>query len=258
MILLSRIIKSSWTNSEKTSKKTIHIIPLKKIDSQSEEVQETVPSYEEIEAIYQKAQSEAEIIIINARNNAEAIMQQVEVAKNQWFEVERIKAEEEAKQIGYDEGFNVGKKQGYDEQQEKLEMAKQVVELAKKDYQHYIQSSEHTILELALRVSEKIINQELESNNEAFVQLVIGAIKEAREYQEVQLRVHPTQYETVLSYKEELLSIFPKETEFFIFPDDNLTPTSCMIETPSGRIDASIDSQMYEVKEKLFELLEGE
>ena len=43
-----------------------------------------------------------------------------------------------------------------------------------------------------------------------------------------------------------------------IFPDDDLKETDCIIESTFGRIDASVDSQLHELKLKLLQILEGE
>ena len=49
-----------------------------------------------------------------------------------------------------------------------------------------------------------------------------------------------------------------KDIDFYIYPDDELEETSCIIESENGRIDASVDSQLEEIKIKLFEMLESE
>ena len=139
-----------------------------------------------------------------------------------------------------------------------IEQVKQLVDLAKDDYLAYIESAEQTILQLAMQVSEKIIGHELSSSKESFLYIVKKVLKEVREYPEIQLRVHHKNYPFLLTAQEEIMSIFPKETTFYIYPDEDLQETACIIETSKGRIDASVDSQLHELKQKLIELLEGE
>ncbi|MGM9956219.1 MAG: FliH/SctL family protein, partial [Peribacillus sp.] len=122
----------------------------------------------------------------------------------------------------------------------------------------HLESSESVILDIALNVAKKIIGQQLEAKEETFLSLVKGAIKEAREYREVQVHIHPSRYQSILSHKDEMIAIFPKEAELYIYPDDELDESSCIIESENGRIDASVDSQLLEIKAKLSELLEGE
>lgn len=261
MISLSRIIKSPLLTDLTGEKKTIEIKPFAFWGNFIEEEEEAISAKidtTEMDAMIQKANEEAVAIVQSAKAEAEQIQQKLASEKEHWFEVERRLLEEEAKQMGYDEGYAVGKEQGYDEMKEYIMLAQNVVSSSKKDYQQYLETAEKTILELAITVAEKIMSMQMASSEETYIQLVKKAIKEAREYEHVELRIHPVQYDRVLAQKEELQGIFLKETQFFIFPDEELAEADCMIETASGRIDASIDSQLQEMKKKLNELLEGE
>ncbi len=245
---------------ENTENKLIEIKPFHQFMELEEEDVEEAPSVMDVdfEQLLQDAQKEATLMLQEAKEQAAFIQTELEKEKEQWLNIERRKLEEEAKQVGYEEGHEMGKQQGYDECQEHIQFAQTIVLSAKEDYQQYLQSAEKTILDLAVQIAKKIIDLELHANEEAYIQLVKKAIKDTRECDYVQLRVHPVQYDAVLSHKEELSSIFPKENQFFIFPDDELKETSCIIEASNGRIDASIDSQLLEIKQKSLELLEGE
>ena len=52
-----------------------------------------------------------------------------------------------------------------------------------------------------------------------------------RNFSEIQIHVHPIHYEFLLSKKEELLSIFTKDTNLVIYPDSDLSEDSCLIES---------------------------
>lgn len=258
MILLSRIIKSPWIEQVAKDNKTIKIIPFL-TERLNEEVVVDVPVNQvDVDVIYQKANDEAELIKSNARKQAEEIKLGIENERDHWHEVERRRLEEEAKELGYNEGYSVGMEQGFAQVHDQIEQAKKIVLQSKEDYKSFLDSSEKTILELSVQIAEKIINHQVQASEETFLNVVKKAIKEARDHQEVQLRVHPKEYENLLIHKDELQGIFPKETNLYIFPDDELSETSCIIESTSGRIDASIDSQLQEIKNKLLELLEGE
>ena len=55
-------------------------------------------------------------------------------------------------------------------------------------------------------------------------------------------------YQYLLSQKEELITIFSHETNLFIYPNEDLPEDGCVIESESGRLDASIDTQLLEIK----------
>ena len=131
-----------------------------------------------------------------------------------------------------------------------------MITAAKNDYHSYLESSERTILELALKIASKIVAIKIE-DDQYFLSLVKKAVKEVRNFSETQIHVHPNQYEFLLSKKEELLSIFTQDTNLVIYPDSDLSEGCCLIESPSGRIDAGIDTQLTEIKNALIESLEG-
>lgn len=258
-ILLSRIIKSYQAKEEAENKVSIKIRPFPTIeldDNEEEQGLEIDHSfiYEQIE----QAKIEAEAIVNDARNKAQAIIDEVQQARNQWEREEKPMYIEQAQKEGYQQGKEDGFQQGYREMSDNLAHAKQIVALSKQDYEKRIEESEPVILELAIKAAEKIIGMTLAETNDAFLSIVKRTIKQARDNREVQLHVHPTQYAFILSQKEELDAIFPKNTDLYIYPDEDLSENSCIIESENGQIDASVDSQLHELRTKLMEFMEGE
>lgn len=257
MTLLSRLIKAHWANQGKQEKKIIAIKRLEEemnfIENLSNE--ESITANKEI--LLHNANEEAETIISEAKLYAQSIKDDIDREKAEWEE-KKIQLYNEAKQKGFGDGLEEGRKQGYEEMTGLISEARKVVDLSKIDYRQKIESSESTILDLALKVAETIIGHAIEENQEYFLSVVKRAIKEAREYKEIQLHIHPNHYEFLLSQKEDLLKMFPKEAELYIYPDEDLLENGCVIESGNGRIDATVDTQLQEIKQKLFELLESE
>ncbi|WP_034669548.1 flagellar assembly protein FliH [Bacillus methanolicus] len=256
MISLSRLIKSYWANQAKEGNKVISIKVLRQVGFDNEK-QAMISSDSERNSLLEQAYKDAEQIVSQANDHAKMIRRQIENERHAW-EQEKEVLTEQAKHEGYQAGFDEGRQKGFQEYKESIELARKVIDSAKKDYRLILESSDKAILDLALKVSEKILGKTIDGNEEEFLHLVKRALKEAREYREIELHVHPIHYGFLLSQKEELLSIFPRETNFYIYPNEDLSKTSCIIESANGRIDASIDSQLEQVKKKLFELLESE
>jgi len=253
MILLSRIIKSYLTNTEENSGKTIEI---RNYHYQSPTIEEQTDNQVTSHLIIEDARREAQHIQEEAKQKAQKIYKDIEQAKSHWELTEK----QQYIQIGYDEGFiegsEAGRNQGLTEYTNCIDIAKNVVETTKMDYLDKLAKAEQTILDLGVQVASKIIGIQLEKSDEAFVSLVKRAIKEARDYSEVQLHIHPNHYQSIQSQKEELQAIFPKEINVYIYPDADLNENSCIIESANGRIDASVDSQLAEIKRKLADVLE--
>jgi flagellar assembly protein FliH len=255
MILLSRLIKSQYTSTLPAEKKVISIRMLE-ASNQHEDHQAFTHTEDERRRILDNAAAEADNIVSRAIEEAEQIRQQIYLEKQEWEQQSSLLAEE-SRQLGFEQGYQEGKNQGYADYRQPILFAQETVEAAKRDYQNHIESSEKVILDLGVKIAGKILGEKLAAT-EGFLALVKRALKNSRDYKDIQLHVHPKHYQDLLAQKEELIAIFPKDIDFYIYPDDELEETSCIIESENGRIDASVDSQLEEIKIKLFEMLESE
>jgi flagellar assembly protein FliH len=252
---LSSIIKSQFTKDYTVREKTIQIKRFASIASNEQD--EQVHQEQKADRTIQQALAKAEAIEQQAQSMMLQAKNQIDAEKQQWEEEKRRMAED-AKQKGYEEGLRQGKQEGLQAYQSLVAEAQEMIDLTKKDYYSYIQSSEEVILNLGFEIAEKIIGQQLEEDREKFLSLVKTAIKEVREHREIHLFVSTCYYSVVHERKEELLSLLNGEMNLFIYPDEELAETACVIESSFGRIDASVDSQLDEIKRRLLELLKEE
>ena len=256
MILLSRLIKSQWSNPSDTEKKVISIKVLRNPD------QEVIPHLAvedqlDPNELISGAKEEAVRILEQAKLECDSLYGDIQREREEWSQ-EKARLKSVAHEEGFKEGIEIGKQQGYSEYREMFKEAQRYVQTAKKDYITYLDTSEKTILDLATKIASKIIGTKIEENEDYFTTLVKRALKEVKDYPEVQIHVNPIRYEELLMKKEELVTIFSREVHLFIYPDSDLSEDSCLIESSSGRIDASVDTQLSEIKVKLIDLLESE
>lgn len=193
---------------------------------------------------------EAELETERRLKEAERIIGQ----QKQAWEQERSDLVETARKEGLETGYKEGRQQGYQEADDQINQARQVVEKAKEDYQQIIDSSETTILEIALRIAEKIMKYKLTETPEDFLPLVKRVIAEVHDQPEVVVLVHPDQYSLVLAQKDELELLTSSKSVLTIYPQAELEPFSCKVESSFGSIDASIDSQLTELRKQLQEV----
>ncbi|HSU80160.1 MAG TPA: FliH/SctL family protein [Candidatus Angelobacter sp.] len=187
-------------------------------------------------------------------------LQEVEAAFRASLEVERdhfyqelAKEKETVLREAVSEGVKKGNQEGLDAWTEKIQQANLILETSMKESHDYLGSSETTILNLALAISEKIVGQQLEQT-EAWQALVKQAIREMRETSPIKILVSP---ERVTSTREALdqLKEITYGSDILIFSDPELSPTDCLVESPSGRLDASVSTQLNQLKKALTELL---
>lgn len=256
MILLSRLIKSQCSNPAPSEKKVISIKlfnnPGKIVDVYDLKEENSIPS-----ELVEEARLEAEQIRQQVKNETDDLYAELRRSRESWEQEKGILVSA-ANEEGYKAGWEEGQRQGYLEYQGLLKDAQKIIQAAKHDHHAYLETSEKTILDLSIHIAKKILGTKIEENGDYFISLVKKAVKEVKEFQDVQIHVHPTHYESLLEKKDELLAVFAHDTNLFIYPDSDLLEGSCLIESPYGRIDASIDTQLSEIKQKLTECLEGE
>ncbi|WP_161568294.1 flagellar assembly protein FliH [Anaerobacillus alkaliphilus] len=258
---MSRVIKSFFANNLETEKKTIGI---KKVTQESQGSNliefENQPSSSDqsklVDEEIQKAMEQAEQIRKVAQAEYEDLQQRI---NDEMIAVQR-QAEDlyrQAEENGYNEGFQQGLKEGQKQYETFIQDARNIIDASKNDYFHKLEEAEPIIIDLSVKVAEKILATTLELDREQWLSVVSSVINEVREHDLVKLYVHPQWFEYTLTHKEELKILLPNCDSFYIYPDAQLEENGCQVETAFGKIDASIDSQLTEIKYALHEKLKG-
>ncbi|UFU01024.1 flagellar assembly protein FliH [Radiobacillus kanasensis] len=245
---MSSIFKHSQPSSSKVIglKPITFETPLNLDDVDEEETKRAIKEkLDHAVAELDQAKQEAQAIIDQAR-------QQIELEKQQWTE-ERQHLEEAAKEQGFQEGFQQGEQAGRQEYEMHMEQAREIIQIAQDDAKSTVLQSEETILHLGLKAAERILHQEIEQP-EQYLSIVKAVLHEVKGQTKVAIYTNPDQYPLILSNKEELKNIVQENVELAVYPDEGLSIGSCIIESPFGRIDAGIESQLHELRNKLFDI----
>jgi flagellar assembly protein FliH len=261
---LSKVIKSFNNRNnrqDETKDVVIGIQPITALPPLDMTVEDDDP-----EAIANQLKKEAARILNEAREEAARIKAESDSIKK--LQHERMALEEEewrlklekeaeaAKQKGYEAGFANGNAQGMEEWRTRLDEVNSFIDKTRDDYHRVIDEAEPQVVLLAIKTAEKIIGQKLSESPDTWVSLVKQLIKEAREYEEVKLYVPTGWFDLTLEHRNELKNIMQSTSALFIYPDENLKENGAVIEFPFGKIDAALDVQLKEIKEKLLEQIE--
>ncbi|WP_175495502.1 flagellar assembly protein FliH [Gracilibacillus orientalis] len=174
----------------------------------------------------------------------------------QAWEQERAHYVEQAQQEGYQQGFEQGKKDSIQQYQKLMEEATEVVDTAKQEYHKIIAESDETVLHIAMAVAEKVLKQSIEKDNTKFIGIAKSLLEQVKDQSSIKLFVSSNYYPMLIENKDELSSIIHDEIQFTIYPSRDLQGEQVMLETPFGRIDASVDSQLEEIRTRLFHVVE--
>ncbi|WP_029269751.1 flagellar assembly protein FliH [Virgibacillus alimentarius] len=178
----------------------------------------------------------------------------IEKEKEIW-EIEKQSYLEQAKEEGYRAGFELGRQESVQQYEHLLEKANTIIDAAIVDYHHTVEQNEDMILAIAIQTAEKVLKQNLSTNPEAFLIIVKEAIKELKDQTDIIMYLNPDDYVNVLQQKEELEYIFENKKDITLHIDKNAEKGHCLIEHPFGQIDASIDTQLQQIRNTLLELV---
>ncbi|MFT4413561.1 flagellar assembly protein FliH [Fredinandcohnia humi] len=250
---MSNIIKSNAAKSNDVTKRVIELKMLRALGNEPV-AEETVDPHLVAQKIIEDAKKQAAQIVQAANTELSLVRQQVQREQSVW-EAERQELYNKTTEEGFESGIREGREAGYAEYKDLLAEAKQIINASKKDFDVYLESAEEVILKLAIKVAEKVIGIHLANEPNDFIHLVKHAVKEVKEHSDISIHVSPHYYQFVVGQKEELIATLGRETDIFIYPQEDLANTDCVIESSFGKINASVDSQLTELKEKLLSLL---
>lgn len=232
------------------------VISIKKINEIIEEKTESQPYIEENETTLQIKIDQLRQEIENLSSQKEKLLEDIRLAieneKEAWEEQKEVERKE-AQQVGYKVGFDEAYEKVFEQYDEHLNEANNIVTLAKEDYDKTISKHEQAIVNLAIAVAEKITIAKIEEDPAQFQQMVEQAILELKDSSNVEIFVHPSQYDFILNQKEELQQMVRDEDIISVYSDKTLDEYSCVIKHLYGQIDVSVDTQLKQLKRALEE-----
>lgn len=247
---------SSAVNIRNSKEKVIKIRPIK-------QVAEFIPYsnssvLDEAKRNIDQELKEAYMQLEQVKSDQNALLKEVqdkiEREKESWLKEEQNLIKK-ARDEGYQDGFQSGKQEGLEQYKDLLDQAKTIIDTATKDYHATLEQSETMILDLAIHTAEKIIGQKMSDQPEMFINIIKEAIKGLKEQAKIVIYLHPDNYEMVIKQKDELIRLVGNEAAISIYANEDTKKGSCIIEHPFGKIDASIDTQLEQIRECLYDVV---
>lgn len=155
---------------------------------------------------------------------------------------EAISIKEQASKEGYEKG---------------IEQAKEAVDTLRGSIEEFLGYKDvvyneitKDILDISIKVAEKIIKKEVETDKSVLESIVKDALKSlAKDENKIILKVNPIDVEYTKEIVPELLSSGQLEAKIFVTGDKDVEEGSAIIETSNGIIDANIGTQLEIIKE---------
>lgn len=209
----------------------------------ADEAQKIIAETEEMaQQLLYEAKERAEEFISKARMNAERIEQEAR---------EKSRAiQEEAKKRGYEEGWQAGKDALAGERQKLQDEITRMREVLALERKRVIQQLEPELLELATVIARQILHTELTTTSDQIAAIARAAITRAQGAGEMILKINSADYDAISG----LLAGDTQNVGRVRVEVDNSLHKGCLVETPFGTVDGTLEGQLQEVIDDLQEV----
>ena len=244
---MSRILKSSRIilKDDEAYKVGNHFqTDIPEVTLMQEEHQRDEGTAERASKMITKAGIEANEITTNAKKHAEEIISKAKIQS----EEDAKKTIEEAKAQGYAEG----REQGVAEADALKAEAQKLYDKAQTEREETIKNIEPDMVALVMKVVKKLTGDIAVIKPELVVNLIKQGLADATLTGSINIRVSKQDYDAVLAAKDEILSFAEGANGLDILKDLSLNKSDCIIETPFGIIDTSLDGQYSALKDDLY------
>ena len=208
----------------------------------------------------EKANETAKAIVDGAKNEAGSIIGEATDTANRIRKDAKFSTEQERAGILL-EAEKTGYKAGHDKGEA---AAKAIIDEAANlrtktlaEREETIKSLEPALVDLVIGICRKLVGENA-ANPQVVLHLIRQGLAQSNFTGDVVLRVSKEDYDNVTEHKDEIMESVGGGAELQIMKDFALGPGDCVIETPFGVIDSSLEMQFEEVKANLRVILEGE
>ncbi|MBD3258133.1 hypothetical protein GF377_06845 [candidate division GN15 bacterium] len=160
---------------------------------------------------------------------------------------------EAARKTGYEQGYQAGVEKGLDEARRVARQLEQAINDAVSQRASLLQEAKQKILELVMQISKKVTFDAIEVDREATVGMIEGVINQLVDRSKLKIKVHPSHLPLMEQHLDRFLSGSTAIKDLAFEPDPRVRQGGCFIETPSGDIDARLESQFDVISDTLLD-----
>jgi flagellar assembly protein FliH len=253
MILLSNIIKANYIFYDKISDKIKNVDSnkLNQINLQRTSKEELYEIYNQREIIIKEANDEAIKIINSAKRNS---LSEITQLKDKGYE------------DGYNAGFEIGKNKGFEEgykeaylkvseeltkqNENKIKELVEMLEIIEKDKQNIIFEYKDNIARLSIDIAEKIIKKKFDPNDNDVNSIIVNLIRDYKNVEWVKIYISDKDVAKHIEADRSLINEIKKVAkDVKIESLKELDEGSLIIETPDNIVDASINTQLKNLRD---------
>ena len=232
----ARIIQTAREEAEKI-KKEAERVAFEEIKRKNNQAQR----------IRQEAEDEAKNILDEANRKSQSLENEIKQKVSQ--------VEKEATDRGYDEGREKGYQEGREEVERLVESLHRIISAAIEKRNEIVEESETQVINLVLRIANKVIKVISENQKNVVINNVVQALRKLKSRGDVVIRVNLVDLELTSEHISDFMKMVENVKSITVLEDSSVDRGGCIIETDFGQIDARISSQLNEIEERILELM---
>ena len=152
---------------------------------------------------------------------------------------------------GREKGYQQGLKEGLAEAEKVLQDFQSAISAAISERQRLFEDAKANILSLVIQISRKVTFDAISIDPDATLQIISKVIDTLIDKTSIKIKVNPDHLPIVEQGIDRFLNNDSTIKEIKIEPDSRVSLGGCLIETPTGDIDARIDSQLSTIEQTL-------
>lgn len=169
-----------------------------------------------------------------------------------------LQIEKEAYEKGFAQGEKDGLELGLKRFEAVLQSFQKILGEVQSYQKEYNRKHEDEMVRFLLTLARRVLRQEFPHAEETVAETLREAIQQVEERNKFQIRLHPKDYEFLKAHPERLP--FPLNEEnpegAKLVADPSLRRGGCLIETPFGDIDATLESQLDQITAGIWQKIE--
>jgi flagellar biosynthesis/type III secretory pathway protein FliH len=196
---------------------------------------------QQAEKLKQDAQAKADRIVADAEQRA---AQLVEGADERGYEQGHARGHEAGHAEGYEAGRAEALKQAGEQLQQLQQAWTEALQQWEQDSRWLQQQARDGVVDLALRLAEKVVHREVQVDRTAIVDQLAHGLAQVTRPIEVTAKIHPDDHPAVEEALPELVQQFQNVRQVELTTDATITPGGCWLTYGQGGIDLTLDKQL--------------
>lgn len=152
-------------------------------------------------------------------------------------------------QSGYQAGLDEGRQQLQREAGSQFSALETIMQTLKENQWRLQKEAELSVLNLAIKIAERVINSEIEADRSKLKNVIQEALQYVQRDELIKIRLNPKDY-AYISGESAMLDQLPADIN--VEQDNSLSQGGCVLQTTLETVDASVERKLKELTTQLY------